>query len=108
MPIVRVREVLGTFRGITRDNPSAARAVPCDSRRDIDTAGRLVAVEILLRVTRGTGDRLDGSARISGGDEIREFSGMLELMRVFEELVPGEGTASPAPDTDNDGIRQRH
>jgi hypothetical protein len=55
---------------------------------DIDTAGRLVAVEILLRVTRGAGDRLDGSARISGGDDVREFSGMLELMRVFEELVP--------------------
>jgi hypothetical protein len=47
-----------------------------------------VAVEILLRVRRGTGDRLDGSARISGDTEVREFSGMLELMRVFEELVP--------------------
>jgi hypothetical protein len=56
--------------------------------RDIDTAGRLVAVEILLRVTRGAGDRLDGSARISGGNDVREFSGMLELMRVFEELIP--------------------
>ena len=58
---------------------------------DIDTAGRLVAVEILLRVTRGTGDRLDGSACISGGTEVREFSGMLELMRVFEELIPALG-----------------
>jgi hypothetical protein len=55
---------------------------------DIDTAGRLVAVEILLRVRRGAGDRLDGSACISGGSEVREFSGMLELMRVFEELIP--------------------
>jgi hypothetical protein len=55
---------------------------------DTDTAGRLVAVEILLRVRRGTGDRLDGSACISDGTEVREFSGMLELMRVFEELVP--------------------
>jgi hypothetical protein len=58
---------------------------------DIDTAGRLVAVEILLRVTRGAGDRLDGSACISGGRDVREFSGMLELMRVFEELVPALG-----------------
>jgi hypothetical protein len=71
---------------------------------DIDTAGRLVAVEILLRVTRGAGDRLDGSARISGGDDVREFSGMLELMRVFEELIPAlgqptdPGTGDPPPD----------
>ena len=49
-----------------------------------------VAVEIHLWVTRGEGDRLDGSARVSGGSEIREFSGVLELMRVFEELVPSE------------------
>jgi hypothetical protein len=47
-----------------------------------------MAVEILLRVRRGAGDRLDGSACVSGGTEIREFSGMLELMRVFEELIP--------------------
>ena len=72
---------------------------------DIDTAGRLVAVEILLRVTRGTGDRLDGSARISGGDEVREFSGMLELMRVFEELIPAlaQPTAPDAGDPPSDG-----
>jgi hypothetical protein len=56
--------------------------------RDIDPAGRLVAVEILLRVRRGAGDRLDGSASIRGGRDVREFSGMLELMRVFEELIP--------------------
>jgi hypothetical protein len=59
---------------------------------NIDTAGRLVAVEILLRVSRGAGDRLDGSACISGGTEVREFSGMLELMRVFEELIPAPGS----------------
>lgn len=47
-----------------------------------------MAVEILLRVRRGAGDRLDGSACISGGTDVREFSGVLELMRVFEELIP--------------------
>jgi hypothetical protein len=63
-----------------------------------------VAVEILLRVTRGAGDRLDGSARISGDNEVREFSGMLELMRVFEELIPALGqpadlgSGGPPPD----------
>jgi hypothetical protein len=78
--------------------------VPWDSRQDIDTAGRLVAVEILLRVRRGAGDRLDGSACISGGTDVREFSGMLELMRVFEELVPALrqptdlGAHDPPPD----------
>jgi hypothetical protein len=71
---------------------------------DIDTAGRLVAVEILLRVRRGAGDRLDGSACISGGSDVREFSGMLELMRVFEELIPAHDermdarVADPPPD----------
>ncbi len=68
------------------------RTAPCGGilADDIDTAGRLVAVEILLRVTRGTGDRLNGSACINGGTDVREFSGMLELMRVFEELIPTE------------------
>jgi hypothetical protein len=64
--------------------------------RHID-AGRLVAVEILLRVTRGAGDRLDGSARVSGDTEVREFSGMLDLMRVFEELVPAQPPPTDAP-----------
>jgi hypothetical protein len=64
-----------------------------------------VAVEILLRVTRGADDRLDGSARISGGTEVREFSGMLELMRVFEELIPAlrEPTDLGAADPPSDG-----
>jgi hypothetical protein len=55
-----------------------------------------VAVEILLRVRRGAGDRLDGSACISGGSDVREFSGMLELMRVFEELIPGHDERTDA------------
>jgi hypothetical protein len=72
---------------------------------DIDIAGRLVAVEILLWVTRGAGDRLDGSACISGGSNVRKFSGMLELMRVFEELVPalGQATEPGAGDPPPDG-----
>jgi hypothetical protein len=70
---------------------------------DLNAAGRLVAVEILLRVTRGAGDRLDGSACISGATDVREFSGMLELMRVFEDLIPTQPStaariADPPPD----------
>lgn len=51
-----------------------------------------MAIEILLRVTRGAGDRLDGSAQLASGSEVREFSGMLELMRVFEDLIPADGS----------------
>ena len=53
-----------------------------------------MTVEILLRVTRGDGDRLDGSASVIGQPEVREFSGTLELMRVFEDLVPSEEPAN--------------
>jgi hypothetical protein len=53
-----------------------------------------VEVEILLRVTRGAGDRLDGSASVIGGSEVRGFSGMLELMRVFEDLIPADGAGA--------------
>jgi hypothetical protein len=61
-----------------------------------------VAIEILLRVTRGAGDRLNGSAKVTTSSDVREFSGMLELMRVFEDLIPpgGDGagaTGSPSP-----------
>jgi hypothetical protein len=58
-----------------------------------------VTIEILLRVTRDAGDRLYGSAKLTGGSEAREFSGMLELMRVFDDLIPpvrGEPDRSPA------------
>ena len=59
-----------------------------------------MAVEILLRVTRDGGDRLGGSASIIGDSGVRQFSGMLELMRVFEELVPADepGTHAAAAD----------
>ena len=57
-------------------------------------------VEILLRVTRGAGDRLDGSASVIGDPDVREFSGMLELMRVFEDLIPAEDAGGRAGDAD--------
>jgi hypothetical protein len=46
------------------------------------------AVELVMLVTRGDGDRLSGTVRLADGGADREFSGTLELMRVFEELVP--------------------
>jgi hypothetical protein len=60
-----------------------------------------VTVEILLRVTRGDDDRLDGSASVVGHPEVREFSGTLELMRVFEDLVPA---GEPADGADSDAV----
>jgi hypothetical protein len=65
-----------------------------------------VAIEILLRVTRGADDRLDGSASVAGGPDVHHFSGMLELMRVFEDLIPpfdseiGAGAGDPSPAAD--------
>ena len=58
-----------------------------------------MTIDILLRVTRDAGNRLYGSATLTGGSETREFSGMLELMRVFDDLIPpvrDEPDGSPA------------
>lgn len=51
-----------------------------------------MAIEILLRMTRGAGDRLDGSATVADRSDVYHFSGMLELLRVFEDLVPPLGS----------------
>ena len=65
-----------------------------------------MAIEILLRMTRGAGDRLDGSATVKGGSDVHHFSGMLELLRVFEDLIPplgsgaGQDASDPAPASD--------
>ena len=48
--------------------------------------GVLVTVDLRLRVTRGEDERLSGT--VSGAGKVRSFSGVLELMRVFEDLVP--------------------
>ncbi|MBV9195007.1 MAG: hypothetical protein JO168_12750 [Solirubrobacterales bacterium] len=43
-----------------------------------------------MLVTRGEDDRLSGNVRSAAGGDAHEFSGTLELLRVFEELVPAE------------------
>ena len=40
-----------------------------------------------MHVSRGDDNRLTGTVRAARDPEAREFSGMLELMRVFEDLV---------------------
>jgi hypothetical protein len=41
-----------------------------------------------MHVSRGEDNRLTGSVRTAHQAGTREFSGTLELLRVFEELVP--------------------
>jgi hypothetical protein len=53
-----------------------------------------VAVDLLLQVTRGADNRLSGTVRSVSGSEAHTFSGTLELMRAFEELVPVQPTAA--------------
>ena len=49
-----------------------------------------VAVELILQVSRSEDDRLSGTVRLGTETETRRFSGTLELMRVFEDLVPAD------------------
>ena len=50
--------------------------------------GTALPVELVMHVSRGDDNRLTGNVRTARDPEAREFSGMLELMRVFEDLVP--------------------
>jgi hypothetical protein len=45
-----------------------------------------VIVDLRLQVSRDEDERLSGT--VTGAGEVRSFSGVLELMRVFEDLVP--------------------
>ena len=53
-----------------------------------------VTVNLRLEVTRGEDNRLSGTVRADTPAEVRAFSGTLELMRVFEELVPAREAAA--------------
>jgi hypothetical protein len=55
-------------------------------------------IELLMQVTRSSDSRLSGTVRVADRAEPHPFSGTLELMRVFEELVPAAGVAAPAHD----------
>jgi hypothetical protein len=44
--------------------------------------------ELIMCVSRSADNRLSGSLRFRQGTEVHHFSGTLELMRVFEDLVP--------------------
>jgi hypothetical protein len=58
-----------------------------------------------MQVSRGDDDRLTGTVRAARNPSVREFSGTLELMRVFEELVPVD-VATDSADTREERRRQ--
>jgi hypothetical protein len=55
-----------------------------------------VTVDLVMRVSRGEDDRLSGTVRVRDAADTHDFSGTLELMRVFEELVPLDPEANAA------------
>ena len=67
--------------------------------------GKPEVVELLLRVARSTDNRLTGTVAVNGSANARDFSGTLELMRAFEELVPvvpAAGGPRPEPGLEAD------
>ena len=57
-----------------------------------------MAVDLFLQVSRSDDNRLSGTVRSGEEPDGRPFSGTLELMRVFEELVPAEGDVAEPPE----------
>jgi hypothetical protein len=47
-----------------------------------------VVLELVMQVSRDDDNRLSGTVRLGRGSQLHSFSGTLELMRAFEELVP--------------------
>jgi hypothetical protein len=79
-----------------REAPSAKPAPPCDARPRLrhGRPDRHTAVDLFLHIERDADNRLTGAVRAAGASEAMAFSGTLELMRVFEELVPAAATAT--------------
>jgi hypothetical protein len=80
------------------------RESPDRSRDSTEYLEGNVVVDLLLQVTRSADNRLSGTVRTISGSETRGFFGTLELMRVFEELVPASDNAAQpaAPGGDSD------
>jgi hypothetical protein len=58
------------------------------ARLPIEKGPAKVMIELILQVSRSAENRLSGTVRAGGDSELHHFSGTLELMRVFEDLVP--------------------
>jgi hypothetical protein len=55
-----------------------------------------MAIDLHIHVDRGDDNRLNGTVRAVDADVVRSFSGTLELLRVFEDLLAP--VAGPAPE----------
>jgi hypothetical protein len=55
-----------------------------------------VTVELIMQVSRSKDNRLSGTVRRGKAADARAFSGTLELMSVFEQLVPAESSEQSA------------
>ncbi len=53
-----------------------------------------MTVELIMQVSRSEDDRLTGTVRRDDDADAHRFSGTLELMRVFEDLVPADADGS--------------
>lgn len=66
-------------------------------------------VELVIHVSRGDDNRLSGTVRTVRNPDLRQdagsraFSGTLELMRVFEEVVPGDRAGPQAHGAEGGG-----
>jgi hypothetical protein len=58
------------------------------ARLPIETGPAKVTIELIMQVSRSAENRLSGTVRPAKNSELHHFSGTLELMRVFEDLVP--------------------
>jgi hypothetical protein len=56
-------------------------------------------LELVMQVSRSAEDRLSGTVRLRERSELHHFSGTLELMRVFEDLVPLVPEPAPSEPT---------
>lgn len=82
----RDQRLLSGFAGVTAANKGPV------GREHSATREASATVILVMSVTRGKDDRLSGSVGLAGQELMREFSGTLELLRAFEELVPAQDT----------------
>jgi hypothetical protein len=77
----------------------------CRPRKDWPS----VVLELVMQVSRDDDNRLSGTVRLGRGSQLHHFSGTLELMRAFEELVPlvpGAALAKPTGSSETELPKQ--
>ena len=54
-----------------------------------------MAIDLHIHIASGDDKRLNGTVRAFGADEVCAFSGTLELLRVFEDLLAAQHAEAP-------------